>query len=76
MFGFRNWRLRWKRKTERNGDTWKRASPFRPEAETDRCVDPWKDWPKWEPVHPDDIGQPAPDPRFVAHRIFRVPVIE
>lgn len=39
--------------------------------ETDRSVDSWKDWPKWEPVHPKDIGQPAPDPRFVAHRIFR-----
>lgn len=39
--------------------------------ETDRSVDHWRDPVKWEPVHPADIGQPAPDPAYPAHRIFR-----
>lgn len=43
--------------------------------ETDRCGDPWRDPPKWEPVHPDNIGEAAPDPAYVAHRIFRRPLV-
>lgn len=39
--------------------------------EIDRCANPWHDDPKWEPVHPDDIGRPAPDPQFPAHRQYR-----
>jgi len=41
--------------------------------EIDRCVDPWRDPPKWEPVHPADIGQPAPDPQYPSHRQYRRP---
>lgn len=36
--------------------------------EIDRCSDPWRDPPKWESVHPNDIGQPAPDPQYPSHR--------
>lgn len=39
--------------------------------EIDRCGDPWRDEPKWEPIHPSDIGQPAPDPQYVSHRQYR-----
>jgi hypothetical protein len=42
--------------------------------EIDRCVDPWKDKPKWEPVHADDIGNVAPDPQYISHRQYRRPV--
>jgi len=42
--------------------------------ETDRCNDPWRDDAKWEPVHPSNIGETAPDPAFPSHRIFRRPV--
>lgn len=39
--------------------------------EIDRCANPWRDSPKWEPVHPLDVGRTAPDPQFPAHRIYR-----
>ena len=39
--------------------------------EIDRCADAWRDDAKWEPVHPNDIGQPAPDQRYPAHRQYR-----
>lgn len=39
--------------------------------EIDRCADAWRDWPKWEPVHPADIGWPPPDPQYPAHRQYR-----
>ena len=39
--------------------------------EIDRCANPWKDWPKWELVHPSDVGRTAPDPQFPAHRQYR-----
>jgi len=39
--------------------------------EIDRCSDPWRDPPKWESVHPNDIGQPAPDPQYSSHRQYR-----
>lgn len=44
--------------------------------EIDCCVDPWRDRPKWEPVHPADVGRTAPDPRYVSHRQYRRPVTE
>lgn len=37
--------------------------------ETDRCADPWRDDPAWEPAG--NIGQPAPDPQYPSHRIYR-----
>ena len=39
--------------------------------EIDRCADAWRDNAKWEPVHPNSIGDKAPDPRFPSHRIYR-----
>ena len=39
--------------------------------ETDRSADPWKDPPKWEPVLPSEVGEVAPDPQYVGHRLFR-----
>lgn len=39
--------------------------------EIDRCSDAWRDDAKWEPVHPNDIGQPAPDPQYPSHRQYR-----
>lgn len=42
--------------------------------EIDRCVDAWRDDPVWEPVHPANIGDAAPDPQYPAHRQFRRPV--
>lgn len=39
--------------------------------EIDRCSDPWRDPPKWEPVHPSDIGRPAPDTQYPLHRQYR-----
>ena len=39
--------------------------------EIDRCHDPWRDDPKWEQVHPSDVGQPAPDPQYPSHRQYR-----
>ena len=39
--------------------------------EIDRCADPWRDDPKWEPVHPKNVGEQAPDPAFPAHRQYR-----
>lgn len=39
--------------------------------EIDRCADAWRDEPKWEPVHPSNIGEPAPDPQYPAHRQYR-----
>ena len=41
--------------------------------EIDRCVDAWRDPPVWEPIHPDNIGEPAPDPQYPAHRQYRRP---
>lgn len=41
--------------------------------ETDRSSDPWRDPVKWEPVHPNNVGDKAPDPKCPAHRIFRRP---
>lgn len=37
--------------------------------EIDRCADPWRDPPKWEPAG--NIGEPAPDPKYPAHRVYR-----
>jgi hypothetical protein len=39
--------------------------------EIDRCADPWRDDPKWEPVHPKNVGEQAPDPAFPSHRQYR-----
>lgn len=39
--------------------------------EIDRCADAWRDDPKWEPVHPDNIGDVAPDPQYPSHRQYR-----
>jgi hypothetical protein len=39
----------------------------------DRCANPWKDMPKWEDVV-GNIGEPAPDPQYPAHRQYRRPV--
>lgn len=44
--------------------------------ETDRCIDPWRDTARWEPVHKKTVGEKAPDPQFPAHRIFRRPIRE
>ena len=41
----------------------------------DRCRDAWRDWPVWQDVHPDDIGNVAPDPQFPAHRQYRRPLL-
>ncbi len=40
--------------------------------EVDGCVNPWKDDAKWEPAK--NVGEPAPDPAYPAHRIYRRPV--
>ena len=37
--------------------------------ETDRCADPWRDDPVWEPAG--NVGQPAPDPQYPSHRVYR-----
>lgn len=37
--------------------------------EIDRCVDAWRDDPVWEPAG--NIGEPAPDPQYPAHRQYR-----
>ena len=37
--------------------------------ETDRCVDPWRDDSVWGPT--ENIGQPAPDPQYPSHRVYR-----
>jgi hypothetical protein len=37
--------------------------------ECDVCNDGWRDEPKW--VNATCIGQPAPDPGFPSHRIYR-----
>ena len=42
--------------------------------EIDRCVDAWRDDPVWEPAG--NIGEPAPDPQYPAHRQYRRPVCE
>jgi hypothetical protein len=41
--------------------------------QVDRCVDPWRDMPKWEPAG--NIGEPAPDPAFPSHRQYRRPIV-
>ena len=42
--------------------------------ETDRCADPWRDDPVWGPAG--NIGEPAPDPQFPAHRQYRRPACD
>ena len=44
--------------------------------EIDRCVNPWKDDAVWEPVHPANIGEAAPDPQYPSHRQYRRPIAE
>ena len=39
--------------------------------EIDRCSDPWRDEPIWEPAG--NIGEPAPDPYYPSHRQYRRP---
>ena len=41
--------------------------------EVDGCVDAWRDDPMWKPVHPNNIGDAAPDPAYPAHRQYRRP---
>jgi hypothetical protein len=38
--------------------------------EYDACRDAWRDPPLWKPVE-NRIGEPAPDPQYPAHTIFR-----
>lgn len=40
--------------------------------EWDACRDPWRDAADWQPAT--CIGDPAPDPQFVAHRQYRRPI--
>ncbi|HBE70434.1 MAG TPA: hypothetical protein DDW52_19970 [Planctomycetaceae bacterium] len=40
--------------------------------EIDDCVDAWRDDPVWKPAK--NIGEPAPDPQYPAHRQYRRPV--
>jgi len=42
--------------------------------EVDACGDGWRDDPKWEPAT--CIGQPAPDPAYPSHRIYRRKISE
>lgn len=42
--------------------------------EVDACNDGWRDAPKWVPAL--SIGQPAPDPAYPSHRIYRRPLKE
>lgn len=37
--------------------------------EVDSCRDPWRDEPDWKPATA--VGQPAPDPQYPAHQIYR-----
>ena len=37
--------------------------------ETDGCADPWRDDPVWEPAG--NIGEPAPDPQYPSHCVYR-----
>ena len=37
--------------------------------ELDGCCDPWRDAPEWVPAG--SVGEPAPDPRYPAHRKYR-----
>lgn len=43
---------------------------IQPGDEIDACVNAMKEQPRWEPVT-QCIGEPAPDPSFPAHRIYR-----
>ena len=45
---------------------------IKPGDEIDRCCDPWRDDPVWEPAG--NIGEPAPDPQYPSHRQYRRPV--
>ncbi len=47
----------------------KRGEIIQEGDETDRCTDPWRDDPVWEPAR--NIGQPAPDPQYPSHRVYR-----
>ena len=40
----------------------------------DRCNNPWKDMPVWEPAS--NIGSPAPDPKYPAHTRYRRPIMD
>jgi hypothetical protein len=39
--------------------------------ESDASADGWRDEPKWIPVHPDMVGEQAPDPAYPSHRQYR-----
>ena len=39
--------------------------------EVDACNDGWRDEPDWQPAK--CIGQPAPDPQYPSHRVYRRP---
>ena len=53
------WRMLKKGEIVRTGD------------ERDMARDGWRDPADWQPATPADIGKPAPDPQYPAHRIFR-----
>lgn len=40
--------------------------------QVDGCNDGWRDEPNWKPAG--NIGEPAPDPKFPAHRQYRRPI--
>lgn len=42
---------------------------IQPGDQVDNCRDGWRDEPRWEPAT--SIGQPAPDPKYPAHRQYR-----
>lgn len=42
---------------------------IQPGDEVDACRDPWRDRAVWKPAR--NIGEPAPDPQYPAHRIYR-----
>jgi hypothetical protein len=39
--------------------------------EVDACADGWRDDPVWKPAR--CIGEPAPDPSYPSHRVYRRP---
>ncbi len=43
--------------------------------EVDACRDGWRDEPRWQPAR-ECIGQPAPDPVYPSHRVYRRKVRE
>jgi hypothetical protein len=48
----------------------KKGEIIREGDEIDTCNDAWRDDPVWEKVTT-CIGEPAPDPQYVAHRQYR-----